>query len=97
MKNVPLLTKASELFEAMGSCKRIAVLGTKLDKDNKIPTNWNSYSDIHKNWIGQIVSMKPESKGGLHWLVELKRRCVLCPDNNCSACKVNLFVRCKSI
>jgi len=87
MKNIPSLTKASELFEAMGNCTKVAVLGTKLNRDSQF--------GLRRFWVGQIVSMRPESKGGLHWLVELKRRCVLGCHNNCSACKVDLFVCCE--
>lgn len=78
---------ASELFREMGNCSEVNILGTRLDSDLRMNETWDNYGQIHKVWKGQILSMQPESSGGLSWLIDFKERL--------GGRVVKLYVRCE--
>jgi len=80
--------RASDLFKAMGDCEKIRVIGTRIDVvDGRLSNEWDNYNQVHRAWHGQIISMSPESKGGLNWIVEMRQ-----PLKNLPV--VRLYVHC---
>lgn len=80
--------RASDLFLAMGNCEKIRVIGTRIDTDGRLSSEWDEYSQMHRAWHGQIISMRPESKGGVNWIVEMRQPLKSMPV-------VKLFVHCE--
>lgn len=63
---------AIEMFVAMATCKPVEIVGTRLDLNNQISEEWDTYSRVHGIHKGQIVSMMPESSGGKNWIMNFR-------------------------